>query len=336
MLLLNVPMAESNAVGTERAIFSGQWFGDGAVVVGMLNQPISHHFVPVFYLQAWAAADGRVTRYYRPHKEVVVSPIGPKYTGYEDHLYTLQGLPPDQQAFLETNFFSPVDSAAAVAHQLLLAGKLNSLTNQQRVDWARFMMSMQLRSPFSLGELQRLADHVMRSKLSVDDPEFTVAMKSGTSQTMYEWTQQNHPLVIAEAHKRFLPGLIDHESLGQYLINMFWGTLDVSSASHSLLTSDRPLISTHGWKDPKAVLIFPLSPSALWVATNSPERMNNVANTSRIRHVKMVNEAIVHNAVDFVFGATASHLDFVKRRLRRPDQEPVPGPVGRGRPDCPP
>jgi len=303
----------------------------------MQNQPISHHFVPIFYLKAWSAADGRVTRYYRPYKDVVASPIGPKYAGYEDHLYTLQGVPPDQQAFLETNFFSPIDSAAAVAHQLLLAGKLNSLSNQQRVDWARFMMSMQLRSPFSLGELAaRLSERATRSKLSVDGPEFTVAMKSGTNLTMYEWAQQNHPLLIAEAHKRILPALIDHEVLGQYLINMCWGTLDVSPASHSLLTGDRPLIQTHGWKDPEAVLLFPLSPSALFVATNSRERMKSVVSTGHSRHVRMVNGAIVYNAVDCVFGATNDQLAFVKKRLRRPDHEPVPGPIGKGRPDCPP
>ena len=306
------------------------------MVAEMQNQPTSHHFVPIFYLKAWAASDGRVTRYYRPYKDVIASPIGPKYAGCEDYLYTLQGVPPDEQAFLETNFFSPVDSDAAIAHQLLLAGKLNSLTNRQRVNWARFIMSMQIRSPFSLGELQGLADLTMRSKMNIDDPEFAAAIKSGTRQTMYEWFQQNHPVAITEAHKRFLPGLIDHEELGDYLINMSWGTLDVSSASHTLLTCDRPLIRTHGWKDPNAVLIFPLSPSVLWIATNSPKRMRSVVNTNRSQHVRMVNGKIVHQAVDFVFGLSNSHLTFVSKRLRRPDQEPAPGPIGKGQPDCPP
>lgn len=300
------------------------------------NHPVSHHFVPVFYLTAWAGADGRVMRYYRPHKDVVVSPIAPKRTGYEDHLYTLQGVPPDQQAWLETDFFSPVDSAAAVAHQRLLAGKLNSLTNQQRVDWARFMMSMQSRSPFSLGEVQRLTHHVMRSRVGTDPADFVPPMKAGTNQTMYEWTKQHRPLEIEDAHKKFLPGLIDHTDLGHYLVNMFWGTLNMSGASHSLLTSDRPMIATHGWKDPWAVLLFPLSPSLLFAATNSPERMKSVVDTSRNRHVKMINAEIVRNAVDFVFGADKNHLEFVRKRLRRPDQEPTPGPIGKGRPDCPP
>jgi hypothetical protein len=126
--------------------------------------PIRHHFTPVFYLNSWAI-DDRVTRYYRPCSGVVVSPTAPKNTGYENHLYTFQGVSPEQQEILETQFFSPVDSSAAIAHKLLLAGCLNQLTNQQRADWARFMMSMQLRSPFALGEVKRLADQHLRANL---------------------------------------------------------------------------------------------------------------------------------------------------------------------------
>jgi hypothetical protein len=39
--------------------------------------------------------------------------------------------------------------------------------------------------------------------------------------------------------------------------------------------------------------------------------------------------------VDVVIGDTDAHLEFVERRLRRPGKEPVPGPIGRGRPNCP-
>ena len=129
-----------------------------------LHLSVRHHFTPVFYLKAWAS-DGHVTRYYRPQKEVVPSPVAPKRTGFEPHLYTLHGVPPEQQDWLETQFLKPVDLRAAVARQLLLDGGLNRLTNEQRVDWARFMMSMQLRSPFSLNEVKLLADQLLRENL---------------------------------------------------------------------------------------------------------------------------------------------------------------------------
>ncbi len=83
------------------------------------------------------------------------------------------------------------------------------------------------------------------------------------------------------------------------------------------------------------MLLFPLSPGALFVATNGPGRIAEVVRTKSSPHVRMVNSEIVRCAVDFVIGCDASHLVFVERRLRKPDQEPVPGPVGKGQPNCP-
>lgn len=301
-----------------------------------VQEPISHHFTPVFYLKAWARSDGRVIRYYRPNDAVVASPISPKNTGYEEHLYSFEGLPPevDPGEVLERDFFSPVDSRAAVAHQTLLGGGLNRLTNEQRADWARFMMSTQLRSPFALGELKRLADQNLRANLG-SDIEYHAIKKPDDPETIYEWTLKHQPHVIENAHKQFLPKLIDHENLGEYLINMFWATIDVSAASHSLLTADRPFVYTQGWKDPRTVLLFPLSTGILFAATNGSERMAEITRNKPTVLVKDVNHMVASCAVDFVVGADNSHLTFVERRLRRPDQEPIPGVIGKGRQGCP-
>lgn len=68
--------------------------------------------------------------------------------------------------------------------------------------------------------------------------------------------QKHNPLVMANAYKDMMPRVIDHEGLGPYLINMSWATSGLENASHSLLTGDRLLTHTHGWKDPAAVILF--------------------------------------------------------------------------------
>jgi Protein of unknown function (DUF4238) len=300
-----------------------------------VHAPIRHHFVPVFYQSEWAV-DHRVTRYSRPHDVVVASDIGPKYTGYEEHLYALQGVSPDQQQWLETYFFAPLDSRAALAHQLMLDGKVSRLTNAHRVDWARFMMSMQLRGPLALAEVKRLAQQNMRASMEAgSDADYESIRKSGDPDTFYGWMEKYQPLVLEEAHKRMLPGLIDHESIGQYLINMHWQIIDLSDATNSLLTGDRPFINTHGLKHPHTAVVFPLSPDRLFVATNGHEQAQQVLAKPRSWLARWANDQIVRCAVDFVIGTDDSHLLFVERRLRKLDQEPVPGPVGKGRPDCP-
>ena len=118
-----------------------------------------------------------MTRYYRPKDIVVAPPIAPKNTAIRTILHTLQGVSLEQQDLLETLIFFAHRLDAVVAHKLLLAGGLNRLTNQQRVDWARFMMSMQLRSPFSLGEVKRLTYENLRANLGSDDPEYSAIRK---------------------------------------------------------------------------------------------------------------------------------------------------------------
>jgi hypothetical protein len=297
--------------------------------------PIDHHFVPIFYQKAWAGLDERVIRYSRPFDKVVAKPCAPSRTGSAKNLYDLQGLSPERRAVLETEFFKPIDNKAAIAFQLLRAGRLNDLTGDQRCDIARFMLSMISRNPFGLAELERLVDQIVRANLDVDDAEYSAIRRPGDPATLYDWTIQHQPHVIAEAHKRWLPSAIDHGDLGQHMINMVWATLDVSDAKHTLLTSDRPFSWTAGWKEPRALLAFPLAPELLFLATNSREVMDQVLRNPPDRVVRQANEDVVRLAVDFVIGRDNSHLSFVEKRLRRPDEPPIPGPIGRGRPNCP-
>jgi hypothetical protein len=296
--------------------------------------PVDHHFVPIFYLKAWAV-DGRVERYSRPRDIVVAKSNSPKRTGSEAHLYTLRGVAPERQAAIETQFFQPVDDKAAVAHRILLAGGLKALTLLQRIEWARFMMSMQYRSPWSLGELARLCDKIMRENMGGGEAGFDEMRKPGDPETMYEWFLKYRPETIANFHKITLPSVIDSENMGKYLVNMIWSTVDLSGSKFSLLTGDRPLVHSHGWKHPDTTLAFPLSPTMVLFANNRHERTQDILSTPAVRLVKQVNEHIVRCAVDFVVGRDKSHLAFVEKRLRRPGEEPVPGPGGRGRPGCP-
>jgi len=72
-----------------------------------MNEPINHHYLPVFYLKQWCGDDGKVVRYYRPYREVVPSTVIPDNTGYEPNLYTLEGFPTDLRASIETHYMGP-------------------------------------------------------------------------------------------------------------------------------------------------------------------------------------------------------------------------------------
>ena len=296
------------------------------------GEPIDHHYLPIFYQAAWADGAGRVTRYSRPRDKVVAKSCSPRRTGSQDHLYTHFGVPPERAADLETVFFAPVDSEGAVAHQRLLTGGVAALSPDQRVNWARFMMSTQLRSPFSLGELWRLADHNLRNNMDLSDPEYDAVRSAEDPQTLYAWLEARHPEIIENIHKTWLPAMIDDPDRGTYLINMDWSVIDVASAKRRLLTGDRPLTHTHGWKHPDTTVLFPLSPTLLFAATNGKRQTGRLLQRTPAFLARNANEQLTRCAVDFVIGQDASMIEFVERNLLKVGAEPVPGPIGKGSP----
>jgi hypothetical protein len=302
---------------------------DALTPADAVNDPIDHHYLPIFYQEAWADADGRVTRYSRPRDRVVAKSCAPKRTGSQEQLYTHHGVGPERRAYLETEFFASVDSKGAIAHRLLVGHGVPVLTPDQRIDWARYMMSTQLRHPLALDEVWRLADQSMRGELDRPDAEYDAIRKPDDPPTLYGWTEESRPRIIENIHKTWLPGLIGHPELGRHLINMEWSVIDTSTAARRLLTGDRPMIFTRGWKDPNTALFFPLSPTKLFVATNGRPQTERLLNRSAAFLARFANEQVTRFAVDFVIGADAAQVDFVERNLRRLDREPVTSPIGR-------
>jgi hypothetical protein len=79
-----------------------------------MNEPIDHHYVPVFYLSRWAGSDGCLCRFSRPYgNEAKPKRVVPKGTAFEPRLYETRGLPPEQAQTMEKDFMAKLDSDAA-------------------------------------------------------------------------------------------------------------------------------------------------------------------------------------------------------------------------------
>jgi hypothetical protein len=282
-----------------------------------VSHPINHHYLPVFYLRQWCNANGKVVRYHRPHKAVVTSPIAPDNTGYEPRLYTLLGYPPEKAQAIETEFMGPhVDEPASRALKILIACDGSRMTEEVRVWWTRFLMAMRLRDPHSLAERSTLARNLLKDEL-LADPQYLALRKETDPPNGYEWLEKEHPRFLENIGKLFLAHFINHQKIGDHIINMRWATIDLSTSAVSLLTGDRPFIATHGLADARCVLAFPLSPRFLFIATNDRGRLQQVLAPSRTRIAKAANANIVEQAIKHVYGNSSSHKEFVEKRLRR-------------------
>jgi hypothetical protein len=298
---LRHPFRKLANTGLKQAIFGGQWT--------KMNDPIKHHYNPQFYLRRWAGADGRLFRFHRPHIETVVSSISPEHTGFEDYLYTLKKS--DDPQVLEKSFFSRVDSDAAPLLERFLhlgPGRLailspSELTDQERSDWARFLNSLQHRGPHSLDEIRSILDQNARNAIEVRGAE-----KTDEEPITYERFRELIGSEHDDAAKLILPKLIDDEIIGQATVAMTWAVLDVTSASHSLLTSDRPYIRTLGLLDPSCLVHVPISPSRMFLAANDVGQLEMAAAVSTSECVRRANDLVVRRAVRNVYGNNRHHL----------------------------
>jgi hypothetical protein len=284
-----------------------------------MSDPINHHYLPIFYLSNWCDSNGKVTRFYRPHDKVVASRIAPSNTGYEPFLYTHHGVKPDRQQAIEREYMSPwVDDPGSRALRLFMEGASEKFTEKIKSDWTRFLMAMRLRDPHSLREITASAKEVLKKTLSVpDDPEYLAVKDESDPATLYEWVEENAPHVIENVGKTFLPGIIDHERIGNHMINMRWCTFDVGSGGIPLLTGDRPLIATAGLSDPNCVVALPLSPRLLFIATNSDNTETRLRAAGVRKLAKATNINILGQAMKHVYGDSSRQLVFVQNRLRR-------------------
>lgn len=83
--------------------------------------------------------------------------------------------------------------------------------------------------------------------------EYEAAKSAGYPATLLEWVQEHAAPLLYNIGK-MLPKVVENQKIGDAIIRMKWSSFDVSSASHTLLTSDRPFVMTHGLADTRCVI----------------------------------------------------------------------------------
>ena len=281
-----------------------------------MNEPINHHYLPVFYLKQWRGDDGKVIRYYRPYREVVPNPIIPENTGYEPYLNTFEGFPPDLRALIETHYMGPkIDHPASEVLSLLLSLKLPTTDAMKRA-WARFLISLTLRNPQTLAALK--AD--MRQQLIAQQrikPDIEEEYRaSGDQRDIVAWIGDRFPQSFLRGSGTLvLPQFI--EELSKPFHAMRWFVFDLGRSATSLLTSDRPLFGEYRFGDHRCIVALPLSPSLLFVAANTRKSFQAfVQGQPPETIVRRINERLVTQAAAHVYGNTKAHHAMVEEYLR--------------------
>jgi hypothetical protein len=288
-----------------------------------MSIPRKHHFIPVCYLQHWCSSqDGKLYEYTIKHGHFVSKRVGPRRTGFEEHLYSFPELPSEAAQHLESNFLQLVDSDAAIALKRHLTMTGDPWPPKLREAWSRFLISLIMRHPDVMTEFRAAAKSLWLKGKDDTQRNYEKIRKPEDPDTFEEYAATVDSLIEVKVRLNLIIRAFDNRAIGNHLNNMKWAVADVLESPHCLLTSDRPLVlSSLG--DRNGSLFLPIGPRKLFVAANTEKTMSEFAKGNPTEVVKKANEIIVARARRYVYARDDWQRDFIKKTMST-KMEPLP------------
>ena len=274
------------------------------------SQQVSHkhHYVPKILMKHWASQDGLLNGYcWNTRKgRLDCNRRGANAFCFKKDLLMLNKHDEGPDV-LEQGFFSKVDTDGCIARDLLLREVPESLSNDQRCDFARLLLSLEARRPAMARRLRENSPQELASILD-KDPILLHAMEAERL-SMPPSAFVPPPHTISE---HMFIRLVDNLKIGGNLINAHWRVVRLGPRDGTLILSDRPLVRLFGCENPKAAWFLPLSPKVVFSAAYSPIDFEGL--TPR-RLAKFLNADSVRQAQKYVFCVDDSHNRLLEKHL---------------------
>lgn len=251
-----------------------------------------HHFAPVFYLKQWSGADDQLCEYRRRYHGVLPKRVFPDATGYVHGLYSVPGLPVEDEQYVERRFMSRVDNDAALALEWMLdeSAPAGDLSDRLKYRWAQFIYSMTFRAPNVIARMQQKMDQ---------------QVAAGTIK---------HPEIPFAAAEVFPSMLTSKFAIGE-LLSLKWTVCTLNPPTRLLLTSDRPIIMTNGLMQADGHIALPISPRAIFLAYRSDDFFRQIAALSQQTLADITNDYVTKQAINFVYAFDETQTRFVQNRF---------------------
>jgi len=278
------------------------------------NPPTRHHFLPECYQRLWAGGDGKIERFAIEHGgQIRARRLAPAAVGWEPHLYRIPGEPdPWAAQRVETDFFSPLDAAAASVMRNMLETGGPPTTGPERSTWASFLLALLHRTPENLSATFYKLEELNADLMPEAEQRYAELRGPNDPPTFAQWEADRARHGLKRSMLRTVMDVIANPSSGPYLINLRWAVLDVSAADHKLMVSDNPVILVPLKLD-GGHLALAIGPDHLFVASEHDRFMSAIKKTSPRQIARTANRLMVERANRIVIASDRSQEHFVRK-----------------------
>lgn len=278
-----------------------------------MSSHVHHHFVPRFLLEEWAGADRKLTVFRWAGGRLLESRCSPKAVAKVQHLYSLNRSSREPDVRLEKEFFGPnLDDLAAPIHRLLLTSGVAAVSNEQRLNWSRFLLAQMIRVPSSMAFIRRLGRDFMLEHFRF------MAANAGRPEAAEIWLQPERRDTLDDEGMKVLRRFIESPDFNRDIVFGEWAVITIEMDGIDTLLGDSPLAYLGDLKENAFMLMLPLSPRKLFACASTTSDLAKATTNGGRRFVKATNRQLVKQAGECVYATGIFHEPLVRKHLRRP------------------
>lgn len=278
--------------------------------------------MPRFLLRQWARRDihgqMKILAHYWDNRrdQMRIFPGGENQFCYRDDLFTLNGNALGVDA-LERVFFKSIDDLGAAAHRKLVQGGVGNLTNDDRSDFIRLILSMDVRRPSTVDRLVSEGTRHFRNGVDQDPAILAEFERLGLGLRPSEYWEQVHGRSLADQSKLLLQSLTNNPMAGDKLAKFDWLVRELEASEGTFVLSDRPLVRLHGIDHPDTLWMMPLTPSAVLFISPRRDTLAAIVRRSSKSVRKLTNSDSAMQADRYVFSVKPEGSWLARRLAHR-------------------
>jgi hypothetical protein len=284
-----------------------------------------HHFVPEFYLRAWATPDEsqaeRLTYFQWMPGRLHVARISPKGAAHQVDLYAGVDKDGKKTQVVEKEYFGPkVDGPAAPVISKMISGG-QPLSEAEAGVFARYVVAQRVRTPGYVEHVRSEAALAVSEMAAGLEADYQALRHEGLPASLNDFIRQHMSHLKDFVGVQSLPRLIEQPALLAALLEFEWGWGPLHAGDQTLLTSDRPVVFTKGLSDPNCVVALPLSPLVAVFAMKDPQRLRDLLERPARDLVHGLNTNVVMQAKRFVYARDELQRAFVEQHFKTPERQ---------------